>query len=217
MKATRLKASYLAAVTLSLLIAACGKPTEPPVPVTAPSADPAAPGAGAPSPSTATPAPETPAPAATPPSPADTQQNAPSTPNGRTPPDTTEKPQPMPSGQPAPTPSSDASQAPPAPAGGVTPVAANAAGGNIIAGWKTWRSAACERCHGAAQEGMVGPSLIESLKRLSKDEVRKTVLEGRLERGMPGHPYLADKFDDLYAYLKGRSDGSVPKVRPEGA
>lgn len=203
MNATRLKASYLAAVTLSLLIAACGKPSEAPMPVTAPSA------------STATPAPETPAPAATPPSPADTQQNAPSTPNGRTPPDTTEKPQPMPSGQPAPAPSTDASPA--APAGGVTPVAASAASGNIVAGWKTWRSAACERCHGAAQEGMVGPSLIESLKRLSKDEVRKTVLEGRLERGMPGHPYLADKFDDLYAYLKGRSDGSVPKVRPEGA
>lgn len=211
MKATCPNASYLAAVSLSLLIAACGKPTEPPVPVTAPSADPAAPGAGVPSPATATPLPETPGPAATPPSPADTP------PSVKTPPETTEKPQPMPSGQPAPTPSSDASPAAPAPAGGVTPVAASAAGGNIIAGWKTWRSAACERCHGAAQEGMVGPSLIESLKRLSKDEVRKTVLEGRLERGMPGHPYLADKFDDLYAYLKGRSDGSVPKVRPEGA
>lgn len=211
MKATHRNASYLAALSLSLLIAACGKPTEAPVPVTAPSADPAAPGAGVPSPATATPLPETPGPAATPPSPADTP------PSVKTPPETTEKPQPMPSGQPAPTPSSDASPATPAPAGGVTPVAASAAGGNIIAGWKTWRSAACERCHGAAQEGMVGPSLIESLKRLSKDEVRKTVLEGRLERGMPGHPYLADKFDDLYAYLKGRSDGSVPKVRPEGA
>lgn len=215
MKATCPNASYLAAVSLSLLIAACGKPTEPPVPVTAPSADPAAPGAVTPSPPATTPLPETPGPAATPPSPADTMQNAPTTPNGKTPPDTTEKPQPIPSGQPAPAPSSDASPA--APAGGVTPVAANAAGGNIIAGWKTWRSAACERCHGASQEGMVGPSLIESLKRLSKEEVKKTVLEGRLERGMPSHPYLADKFDDLYAYLKGRSDGSVPKVRPEGA
>ena len=211
MNATLHKASYLTALSLSLLIAACGKPTEAPVPVTAPSADPAAPGAGVPSPATATQLPETPGPAATPPSPADTP------PSVKTPPETTEKPQPMPSGQPAPAPSSDASPATPAPAGGVTPVAANAAGGNIIAGWKTWRSAACERCHGAAQEGMVGPSLIESLKRLSKDEVKKTVLEGRLERGMPGHPYLADKFDDLYAYLKGRSDGSIAKVRPDGA
>src|SRR5690242_3979385 len=39
-----------------------------------------------------------------------------------------------------------------------------------LAGWKTWRALACERCHGAAQEGLVGPSLLESLKRLSKEE-----------------------------------------------
>jgi hypothetical protein len=105
----------------------------------------------------------------------------------------------------------------PAPESGAPAAATAAAGGDIVKGWKTWRAAACERCHGAAQEGMVGPSLIESLKRLSQDEFRKTVLEGRLERGMPGHPYLADKIDDLYVYLKGRSDGSVAKVRPEGA
>lgn len=111
---------------------------------------------------------------------------------------------------PAPTPAPGVAAPPPAPT-------AMAAGGDVVKGWKTWRAAACERCHGAAQEGMVGPSLIESLKRLSQDEFRKTVIEGRLERGMPGHPYLADKIDDLYVYLKGRSDGSVAKVRPEGA
>src|SRR5687768_2485000 len=33
-----------------------------------------------------------------------------------------------------------------------------------LAGWKTWRALACERCHGAEQEGMVGPSLVDSLK-----------------------------------------------------
>ena len=64
---------------------------------------------------------------------------------------------------------------------------------------------------------MVGPSLIAALGRLSKDEFVKTVLEGRLERGMPSHPYLADRINDLYAYLKGRSDGSIVKVRPDGA
>ncbi len=26
-----------------------------------------------------------------------------------------------------------------------------------LQGWKTWRALACERCHGAAQEGAVGP------------------------------------------------------------
>jgi mono/diheme cytochrome c family protein len=86
-----------------------------------------------------------------------------------------------------------------------------------VKGWKAWRAAACERCHGAAQEGMVGPSLIASLKVLSRDEFRKVLLEGRLEKGMPSHPYLEPKLDDLYAYLKGRSDGSIANVRPDGA
>lgn len=92
-----------------------------------------------------------------------------------------------------------------------------ASGGDVVKGWKAWRAAACERCHGPAQEGMVGPSLITSLKTLSKDDFKKAVLEGRIALGMPGHPFLADKIDDLYAYLKGRSDGSVANVRPDGA
>jgi cytochrome c553 len=33
-----------------------------------------------------------------------------------------------------------------------------------MTGFRTWRAAACDRCHGANQEGMVGPSLINSLK-----------------------------------------------------
>src|SRR5262247_831792 len=54
-----------------------------------------------------------------------------------------------------------------------------------LEGWKTWRALACERCHGARQEGMVGPSLIESLKTLSKADFKQTVLKGRIEKGMP--------------------------------
>lgn len=116
------------------------------------------------------------------------------------------------------TPGSPAAAAASTPVASATPLSPPAAGtGDVIKGWKVWRSAACERCHGPAQEGMVGPSLIAALGRLSKDEFVKTVLEGRLERGMPSHPYLADRINDLYAYLKGRSDGSVVKVRPDGA
>ena len=33
-----------------------------------------------------------------------------------------------------------------------------------LEGLRTWRALACERCHGARQEGMVGPSLLDSLK-----------------------------------------------------
>lgn len=88
-------------------------------------------------------------------------------------------------------------------------------------GFKTWRSAACERCHGNKQQGLVGPSLIASLKVLSYDDFIKVMLEGRVEKGMPGHPHLEKvdkatgkrKVDLLYAYLKGRSDGKVPAGR----
>src|SRR5215510_1251861 len=54
-----------------------------------------------------------------------------------------------------------------------------------LEGWKTWRALACERCHGARQEGMVGPSLIDSMKRLSKNEFKELLLKGRPDKGMP--------------------------------
>jgi mono/diheme cytochrome c family protein len=81
-----------------------------------------------------------------------------------------------------------------------------------LAGWKTWRAMACERCHGKNQEGMVGPSLVESLKTLTKEEFKTTVMNGRVEKGMPnfsGSQTVQDNIDNLYAYLKGRSDGAI--------
>lgn len=87
-----------------------------------------------------------------------------------------------------------------------------------LKGWRTWRSMACERCHGANQEGMVGPSLIDSLKVLSKDQFKTTVLQGRVEKGMPnfsGSQQVVDNIDNLYAYLKGRSDGAIKPGRVE--
>lgn len=80
-----------------------------------------------------------------------------------------------------------------------------------MTGWRTWRAAACERCHGANQEGMVGPSLIEGLKKYTKEEFIGIVVEGsHADRGMPPHPFLkGEKIDGLYSYLKGRSDGKI--------
>ena len=85
-----------------------------------------------------------------------------------------------------------------------------------LSGWKTWRAMACERCHGAAQEGMVGPSLLNSLKVLSKDEFKTTVLKGRIDKGMPNFDtskMVSENIDNLYAYLKGRSDGKIEPGR----
>jgi mono/diheme cytochrome c family protein len=81
-----------------------------------------------------------------------------------------------------------------------------------LEGFRTWRAAACSRCHGANQEGLVGPSLINSLKTLSKQDFVTTVTNGRLEKGMPsfkGSQAVMDNIDHLYAYLKGRSDGAI--------
>ncbi|MCW5623783.1 MAG: c-type cytochrome [Burkholderiales bacterium] len=85
-------------------------------------------------------------------------------------------------------------------------------------GFRAWRAAACDRCHGANQEGLVGPSLIESLKTLSKEDFKNTVTEGRLEKGMVAFKtskQVMDNLDHLYAYLKGRSDGAITRAKVE--
>lgn len=110
-----------------------------------------------------------------------------------------------------------------APAGNKTPLYTVIDGykvdANTLQGFKTWRAAACDRCHGANQEGLVGPSLINSLKTLSKDEFVKTVMNGRPNTQMvafSGNETVVKNLDQLYAYLKGRSDGAITKSRVEG-
>jgi mono/diheme cytochrome c family protein len=108
------------------------------------------------------------------------------------------------------------------PGGGDAPykvVDGNKVDANTLNGWRTWRAMACERCHGAQQEGMVGPSLVNSLKVLSKDDFKDTVLHGRVAKGMPnfdGSKQVVDNIEYLYAYLKGRSDGAIKPGRLEG-
>jgi mono/diheme cytochrome c family protein len=85
-------------------------------------------------------------------------------------------------------------------------------------GFRTWRAAACDRCHGANQEGLVGPSLVASLKTLSKEDFIKTVRDGRLDKGMQSFgtsEAVMKDIEPLYAYLKGRSDGAITKAKVE--
>ena len=89
---------------------------------------------------------------------------------------------------------------------------------NTMKGFRTWRAAACDRCHGANQEGMVGPSLVNSLKTLTKEEFVKVVRDGRLDKGMQSFgtsQQVMDNIDHLYAYLKGRSDGAITRAKVE--
>ena len=83
---------------------------------------------------------------------------------------------------------------------------------NTLQGWKTWRALACERCHGAQQQGMVGPSLVDAFKTLDKNEFHRTVFGGRVDKGMPdfsSSQMMQKNWENLYAYLKGRSDGQI--------
>lgn len=85
-------------------------------------------------------------------------------------------------------------------------------------GFRAWRAAACDRCHGANQEGLVGPSLLVSMKTLSKDDFIVTVKNGRLEKGMQSFgnsPVVMDNINQLYAYLKGRADGEISRAKVE--
>jgi mono/diheme cytochrome c family protein len=83
-------------------------------------------------------------------------------------------------------------------------------------GFRAWRAAACDRCHGASQQGLVGPSLLQSMKTIGKPEFVRVVTEGRLEKGMPSFNtsrMVMDNTDGLYAYLKGRADGAITQAR----
>ena len=89
---------------------------------------------------------------------------------------------------------------------------------HTLDGFRTWRAAACDRCHGANQEGLVGPSLVDALKTLTPEQFKQTVTDGRLEKGMPSFktsPTVMTHLEDLYDYLKGRSDGAITRAHVE--
>jgi mono/diheme cytochrome c family protein len=96
--------------------------------------------------------------------------------------------------------------------GQYTVKAGNKVDDHTLDGWKTWRALDCARCHGANQQGLVGPSLIVAIQKLSYEEFKTTVTNGRLPQGMPPFgsvPRLVKNIDNLYSYLKARADGKL--------
>ena len=86
-------------------------------------------------------------------------------------------------------------------------------------GFKLYRNW-CARCHGTYGQGMVGPNLADSLTVLSKDEFVKTVTDGKSGSigSMPAwksNTKVIAGMDQLYAYLKARSDGAIGEVKPK--
>ncbi len=85
--------------------------------------------------------------------------------------------------------------------------------------------ASCHVCHGPDGLGSsYAPNLTESLKTLSQDDFNEVVINGRQnvsgssQSVMPSFGEVQDVamyIDDIYAYLKARSDGVLDRGRPQ--
>jgi methanol metabolism-related c-type cytochrome len=91
-------------------------------------------------------------------------------------------------------------------------------------GWRRYTES-CLRCHGPDGAGSsYAPSLVDSLKQMSEDQFKEVVVNGRqnvttsAENVMPPFGTVEDVMlylDDIYAYLKARSDGVLGRGRPD--
>lgn len=85
----------------------------------------------------------------------------------------------------------------------------------------------CLRCHGPDGAGSsYAPSLVDSLKTMTEHQFKDVVINGRqnVNSGstnvMPSFGLVTDvveHLDDIYAYLKARSDGVIGRGRPKRA
>ncbi len=91
----------------------------------------------------------------------------------------------------------------------------------VYAGWKQF-NLNCARCHGEDVQGTtIAPHLIVSLRPSgpinTKELFVQTVCAGRPAKGMPAWCALGldmDKINQIYAYVKGRSDSKIHSGRP---
>ncbi|MFO1039795.1 MAG: c-type cytochrome [Geminicoccaceae bacterium] len=91
-------------------------------------------------------------------------------------------------------------------------------------GYRRYASA-CHVCHGPDGLGSsYAPALVDSLKRLSYEQFTEVVINGRQnltngnDKVMPSFGNTMDVamyIDDIYAYLKARSDGAIGRGRPQ--
>jgi len=93
---------------------------------------------------------------------------------------------------------------------------------SVYQGWK-WFHVYCYRCHGEDAIGGVNPaapdlrwSLSTEGKHFPRDSFELTVLNGRLDKGMPSWKVMLDTaaVKELYQYVKARSDGWLKPGRP---
>jgi mono/diheme cytochrome c family protein len=92
---------------------------------------------------------------------------------------------------------------------------------DVYQGWKQF-NLNCARCHGEDVQGTtIAPHLIVSLRPdgpiNTKELFVQTVCAGRPAKGMPAWCALGldmDKINQIYSYVKGRSDSKIHPGRP---
>ena len=94
----------------------------------------------------------------------------------------------------------------------------------VFSGFRRYHSE-CHVCHGPGGSGSsFAPALVDSLKKIDHDQFMEIVVNGRQNVGtaadkvMP--PFGTNRnvmcyIDDIYAYLKARSDGVIERGRPD--
>jgi mono/diheme cytochrome c family protein len=91
---------------------------------------------------------------------------------------------------------------------------------NTYIGWRTYH-ANCHVCHAQDAVGSTfAPSLVDKLKEIDKERFIHSVAEGY--KGQIGvmppwkdNPNVNKYFEELYAYLKARSDDALPPGKPK--
>jgi mono/diheme cytochrome c family protein len=83
----------------------------------------------------------------------------------------------------------------------------------------------CMQCHGPDGAGSsYAPNLTESLKHMTQEQFNDVVINGRTnvtrsaQNVMPSFGYVEDVamyINDIYGYLKARSDGALGRGRPQ--
>lgn len=91
-------------------------------------------------------------------------------------------------------------------------------------GYRRFHSS-CHACHGFDASGSsFAPALVDSLKHLSYEEFTDVVINGRQIQGATGDRVMpsfgmdvniVQNLEDIYRYVKARSDGAIPGGRPE--
>jgi len=91
-------------------------------------------------------------------------------------------------------------------------------------GYRRYHSS-CHVCHGPdGLGGSFAPALVESLKHIDYDTFAATIANGKAEKGATGQRVMPSfgtdqnvmlYVQDIYGYLKARSDGKLDRGRPE--